>query len=85
MSNNIYYINAQERIAKMFERYVKIKTYGLHHETSFIPIFARHLIISALLMDEKLDILTESERDCLLHKIDDAAISKAATNFDCNC
>ena len=84
MSNNVYYINAQSNIAQSFERYAKIKTYGLHHKTDFSSLFARHLIITALLMDEDLSVLTDSEKDCLLRKVGRAKVSRSL-NSGCNC
>ena len=84
MSSNVYYINAQQSVGQAFERYAKINTYGLHHNSDFNSIFARHLIIAALLMDENLGVLTTDEAACLLNKVGRAKVSRAF-NSGCNC
>lgn len=84
MTNDINILYAQNNLAQALERYARITLYGLHYNTDFISLYARHLAIKALLIDENIDILTETQYNCLI-KVAGKGKINTATKGGCGC
>lgn len=85
MSNDINILYAQNNLGQAVERYARITLYGLHYSTDFISLYARHLAIKALLLDESLNLLTDTQYNCLLKVAGKGKINTAAKSSGCGC
>ena len=85
MSNDINILYAQNNLAQAVERYARITLYGLHYNTDFMSLYARHLAIKALLLDENFNLLTDKQYNCLIKTAGKGKINTAVSNSGCGC